>query len=353
MAAAVSAADELVRAVNSARTAIANGELLKGLATLLSLIGSTPSLAELLEGDVVGCLRDLSEALLPHHAGASVGADADANNASAPAANAPADVAKLRYLFANTRRALPRSADLRHNEGAMLHRAGEHRNAIACFEAALALEPGHAAAAESLESLRSFAAERWHFRMLNDRERNSEYDRAIRRAVARLRARSVASAGAQPVTVLDIGAGTGILSMMAARAGADRVYGCEMNPLLCEVARETVGAAGYSDRVAMLQCHSTMLSVAGEGLAGGSGGGGGGGGGGGEASPTMLPSRADLIVTELVDSGLVGGRSVSAAAAADPRGTPPPPPPTSRRADEPAPDHSPTRSPDLPTMPPL
>ena len=297
----ISAADELVRAVNSARTAIANGELLKGLATLLSLIGSTPSLAELLEGDVVGCLRDLSEALLPHHAGASTAADGGAGDgdASAPAANAPADVAKLRYLFANTRRALPRSADLRHNEGAMLHRAGEHRNAIACFEAALALEPGHAAAAESLESLRSFAAERWHFRMLNDRERNSEYDRAIGRAVTRLRARNAAAG--QPVTVLDIGAGTGILSMMAARAGADRVYGCEMNPLLCEVARETVSSAGYNERVAMLQCHSTMLSVVGEGPAGG-------GGGGSEASPTTLPSRADLIVTELVDSGLVGGR---------------------------------------------
>ena len=63
--------------------------------------------------------------------------------------------------------------------------------AIESFEAALALEPGHAAASESLESMRSFAAERWHFRMLNDRERNREYDRAVRRAVTR-RARAVA-----------------------------------------------------------------------------------------------------------------------------------------------------------------
>ena len=69
----LSAADELVAAVGSARTAIAHGDLLKGLAALLSLISSTPSLATLLEGDVVGCLRDLSEALLPHHAGAGAG----------------------------------------------------------------------------------------------------------------------------------------------------------------------------------------------------------------------------------------------------------------------------------------
>ena len=50
-------------AVGSARTAIAHGDLLKGLAALLSLISSTPSLATLLEGDVEGCLRDLSEEL--------------------------------------------------------------------------------------------------------------------------------------------------------------------------------------------------------------------------------------------------------------------------------------------------
>lgn len=42
------------------------------------------------------------------------------------------------------------------------------------------------------------------------------------------------------VTVLDIGTGTGILAVMAARAGASRVFACEVNGVLCDVAREVL-----------------------------------------------------------------------------------------------------------------
>lgn len=46
---------------------------------------------------------------------------------------------------------------------------------------------------------------------------------------------------AQPgVTVLDIGTGTGILAVMAARAGASHVFACEVNGVLCDIARDVL-----------------------------------------------------------------------------------------------------------------
>lgn len=49
-------------------------------------------------------------------------------------------------------------------------------------------------------------------------------------------------------TVLDLGAGTGILAEWALRAGARTVYGIELNESLLESAVERVAAAGYSSR---------------------------------------------------------------------------------------------------------
>lgn len=48
--------------------------------------------------------------------------------------------------------------------------------------------------------------------MVLDAQRNAAYDAAIRRAVARLR-----EAGCAELLALDLGAGSGLLSMMAAR----------------------------------------------------------------------------------------------------------------------------------------
>ncbi|CAN0428492.1 unnamed protein product, partial [Ectocarpus sp. 13 AM-2016] len=42
----------------------------------------------------------------------------------------------------------------------------------------------------------------------------------------------------RPPVVLDIGQGTGLLSMLAVRAGAEEVYGAELYEPLAQIARE-------------------------------------------------------------------------------------------------------------------
>ena len=52
--------------------------------------------------------------------------------------------------------------------------------------------------------------------------------------------------------VLDVGCGTGILSLFAAKAGAAHVYGIDMSSI-AEQAKQIVADNGYSDRVTILR----------------------------------------------------------------------------------------------------
>ena len=84
-------------------------------------------------------------------------------------------------------------------------------------------------------------------------------------------ARAIAAAVKPGSVVLDLGAGTGILSLLAARAGARKVHAVETNPavlLLAELAREN----GFEDRIEIHHMSSFELT---------------------------LPEKADVVVSDL------------------------------------------------------
>ncbi|GLI69344.1 hypothetical protein VaNZ11_013930, partial [Volvox africanus] len=98
----------------------------------------------------------------------------------------------------------------------------------------------------------------YHMSMLNDRHRTRCYVRGIRGAVEEARAQHPD----QQLVVLDVGAGTGLLSLVAARAGADCVVGCERELALAVTANALSTANKLTDRVNIVQLHSKDLRVA-------------------------------------------------------------------------------------------
>ncbi len=170
------------------------------------------------------------------------------------------------------RRALaldPNYADALNNLGVVYRMQGQPQQAIDVFRRAATLKPELAEARKNLRNAYNDVIPAWHFAMMNDRPRNDAYQAAIARNVPGKR-------------VLDIGTGTGLLAMMAARAGAASVISCEAVPLIAERAREIVALNGLGDRVTVIARHSTELSI-------GSG----------------IANRAQVLITETFSSDLL------------------------------------------------
>ena len=211
-------------------------------------------------------------------------------------------IAEARDLLRRAAASPVATAEAHNNFGAALMKLGHTEEAIAAFERALVLMPGYADAlnnlgviyrdakqtdraigafrqaalrpdfAQAKANLRSAYCEivpAWHFAMMGDKRRNDAYEAAIRRIVP-------------GKFVLDIGTGSGLLALMAARAGAAHVTTCEAVPVIAERARSIIAKNGLADRITVIAKASTDLVVGRD-----------------------LPSRAEVLVTETFASGLI------------------------------------------------
>ena len=89
----------------------------------------------------------------------------------------------------------------------------------------------------------------WHFNLVLDLPRNDAYEAALKRAMK------------PGIRVLDIGTGTGLLAMMAVRAGAAEVFACEMNPVTADAAKQVIAENGFADRIKVLPKLSRELDA--------------------------------------------------------------------------------------------
>ncbi|XP_055909924.1 protein arginine N-methyltransferase 7 [Eupeodes corollae] len=115
--------------------------------------------------------------------------------------------------------------------------------------------------------------------MLHDTERNQKYYAALKKTIQYLH-----NSGKE-AHVLDIGTGTGILSMMAVKSGADTVTACEAFMPMAHCAEKIMSANGMGERIKLIKKRSTEIEV-------------------GEGKDMFR--RANVLVTEVLDTELIG-----------------------------------------------
>jgi protein arginine N-methyltransferase 7 len=92
-------------------------------------------------------------------------------------------------------------------------------------------------------------APRFYFSMVLDSARHKLYELAFARVIR------------PGCRVLDIGSGTGLFALMAARAGAGEVITCEAKPAVAAAVSEVVAHNGLGDRIRVIAKHSSDLEI--------------------------------------------------------------------------------------------
>jgi type III protein arginine methyltransferase len=146
---------------------------------------------------------------------------------------------------------------------------GHARQAIELAERALRERPDDGLLRAMAREITAGQIEGFHGAMLEDRPRNQAYRAAIESLASGRR-------------VLDIGTGSGLLAMFAARGGAAAVHACERDTRLAVTAQEIVAANGLAGQITVHGCGSTELDA-----------------------ERDLGGRADLVVTEIFAENLL------------------------------------------------
>ncbi len=136
---------------------------------------------------------------------------------------------------------------------------------------AVPLTPAEAAAACPSPAAQERPFPAWHYAMLNDEARNG----AIAAAIGDL--------DLAGKTVVEIGAGSGVIAIQFARQGARQVIACEMNRAMAKVALQIIHNEGLAERITLLPMSSTLAIDQG-----------------------LIPHAPDVIFTETVDCGVIG-----------------------------------------------
>jgi len=165
----------------------------------------------------------------------------------------------------------PGLAEAHNNIANILRDRGSLKSAIESYKNAIKIKPYYAEARMSLAGAEDRAVPQWHVSMMNDKQRNEAYLRALKLAIGK------------DDFVLEIGTGSGLLAMMAADSGAREVITCEASETIAKAAKKIIHKNGYSKKITVIDKKSTELIVGKD-----------------------LPIKADVVISEVLSAEFVG-----------------------------------------------
>jgi protein arginine N-methyltransferase 7 len=167
----------------------------------------------------------------------------------------------------------PDYAAAHYNLGLTLEVQGKLEEAIASYRKTIELNPSLLDAHNGMTSALSRLVPLWHVPMMNDTARNEAYYSALKAAIT------------SESRVFEIGTGSGLLSMMAAKLGARTVTTCEAEPLIAATAKRIISDNKLDKRINLIARKSTDLTVGAD-----------------------MADQADILVSEIFSSELLGER---------------------------------------------
>jgi predicted O-methyltransferase YrrM len=164
----------------------------------------------------------------------------------------------------------PGDSDLLWHRSVALAQLGDLDGALADLYPLLRAEPKNLEVRNQIRYVHRKVVPEWHFDMMHDTERNQAFEGALKSRVT------------PDSIVLEIGTGSGLLAMMAARAGARHVFTCERTGPVRNAAIEIIRRNGLADKITVLPLWSTEVQI-----------------------PRDLPEKADILLGELFGPALL------------------------------------------------
>lgn len=165
----------------------------------------------------------------------------------------------------------PNSAETFANLDALLKEMAAPDEALIYYRKVLATSPANIAAQQGAYLSLTRTVPEWHVPMMNEQHRNQAYFDALKAVIK------------PDSTVFEIGTGSGLLAMMAAKLGAKHVNTCESVLLIAETAQQIIADNNYQKTINIIAKKSTDINIG-----------------------AQFEAKADILVSEIFSSELLG-----------------------------------------------